>query len=241
MQPPQTRLDKARAFFQHHGLARTIHRCTYSAIKHYYPYITMSCIWADPRTLNVPSEDVPYEARFLTRGELLHFARDPEYSAEGLTEKVIPALLDNGDRCFGILDGGRLAAFCWYCVNSPARINDLWALEFAPGCVYVYFVYTHPAYRGKRLLAHGIKLAAREYVQQGCHTILAFVEWANYSSLASFFRMGFQEFGRMRVTKLFSKTIVQGGRGCERFAFRVVKNDRPLQPQLLTRPSAAAD
>lgn len=241
MRPPQTRLEKARDFFRHHGIARTLHRCSYSAIKRYYPYITMSCVWADGRKLNVPADEVPYEGRFLTRNELLQFARDPAYSSAGLTEDVIPALLDNGDECFGLFDGSRLIAFCWYCVNPPARINDHWALQFTRGCVYVYFVYTDPEYRGRRLLAHGIKLAAREYVQRGYHTLLAFVEWANYSSLASFFRMGFEEFGRMRVAKAFGKTLVWGGRGCERFDFRVVTNQKPLQPRVLSRTSAAAD
>lgn len=238
--PPQTRLQKARDFFQHHGIARTIHRCSYSAIKRYYPYITMRCISADARKLNVPAEEVPYETRFLTQNELVQFSRIPSNSQAGLTEDVIPALLNNGDACFGILDGERLVAFCWYCTNPPARINDLWALEFSRGCVYVYFVYTDPEYRGKRLLGHGLKLAAREYVPKGYHTFLAFVEWANYSSLTSFLRMGFQEFGRMRVTRAFGKTIVQGGAGCERFGFRVVTNPKPLHPREVSRASAAA-
>jgi GNAT superfamily N-acetyltransferase len=241
MSPKQTRLQKAQDYLRVHGISRTIHRCSYSAIKRYYPYMTMNCIWADARKLNVPNEKLPYEARFLTRGELLRYAADPANSGAGLTKEVIPVLMDNGDECFGILDGQKLAAFCWYCVNPPARINDLWALEFAPGCVYVYFVYTDPQYRGKRLLARGIKLASREYLKRGYPNLLAFVEWANYSSMTAFLRMGFQQFGRMRMTRLFGRTIVQGGDGCERFDFRVVQNERPLQPQVASRASQAAD
>jgi hypothetical protein len=237
----QTRLEKARDYLKVHGIARTIHRCSYSAIKRYYPYMTLNCLWADGRKLNVPTEELPYEGRFLTRGELLQFAQNPAISGAGLTEDVIPVLLDNGDECFGILDGPRLAAFGWYCVNPPARMNDLWALEFTRGCVYVYFVYTDPAYRGRKLLAHGIKLASREYVQRGFPTLLAFVEWANYSSLAAFFRMGYQEFGRMSVMQIFGKNVVRGGEGCERFGFRVVTNPKPLRPRVLSRTSAAAD
>lgn len=243
MQAKQTRLEKARDYLRVHGIGRTIHRCSYSAIKRYYPYMTMNCIWANARRLNVPQEELPYPAyqgRFLTRGELLRFCDQPASAGAGLTKEVIPALMDNGDECYGILDGEKLAAFCWYCTNPPARINDLWALEFSPGCVYVYFVYTAPEYRGKRLLAHGIKLASREYLQRGYPNLLAFVEWANYSSLTAFYRMGFELFGRMRITRLFGKTLVQGGEGCERFDFRVVSNPRPLQPRLISSTSAAA-
>ena len=236
----QTRLQKARDYLRVHGIGRTIHRCGYSAIKRCYPYMTMNCIWADARKLRVPTENLPYVGRFLTRAELRRYAYDPSLSGAGLTEELIPVLMDNGDECFGILDGQKLAAFCWYCTNPPARINDLWALEFAPGCVYVYFVYTAPEYRGKRLLAHGIKMAAREYLQRGYPNILAFVEWANYSSLTAFFRMGFQQFGRMRLTRFLGKTVVQGGDGCERFDFQVVTNPRPLRPRVLRRTSAPA-
>jgi GNAT superfamily N-acetyltransferase len=237
----QTGLQKAQDYLRVHGIARTIHRCGYSVIKRCHPYMTMNCIWADAQKLNVPAEKLPYVGRFLTRAELRRYANDPVVSGAGLSEELIAVLMDHGDECFGILDGRRLAAFCWYCTNPPARINDLWALEFAPGCVYVYFVYTAPEYRGQRLLAHGIGLASREYLQRGHRNILAFVEWANYSSLTAFFRMGFQQFGRMRLTRLLGKTLVQGGDGCERFDFRVVSNPRPLHPRVLSRTPASAD
>lgn len=240
MQGKQTKLQKARDYLRVHGFARTIHRCSYSAIKRCYPYITMNCIWADMRKLNVPNEPLPYDGRFLTRGELRRYANQPGLAGAGLREELISALMDNGDECIGILDGEKLAAFCWYCTNPPARVNDLWALEFAPGCVYVYFVYTAPEYRGERLLGHGIKLASREYLQRGYPNLLAFVEWANYSSLTAFFRMGFVQFGRMRITRLFGRTIVQGGQGCERFDFRVVSNPRPIPPRLVSSTPAAA-
>lgn len=241
MPTQQTRLEKALDYLRHHGMGRTIHRCTYSLMKRSLTYITMNCIWADAEKLNVPGEELRYQGRWLTRKELMEFARNQDCPGSGLREEVISVLLDNGDECFGILDGERLVAFCWYCVNPPARINDAWALQFAPHCVYVYFVYTAPEYRGQRLLAHGIKLAAREYAQRGYPTILAFVEWANYSSLASFFRMGFQQFARLRALRLFGKTFVWGGRGAERFDFRLVRNRRPAQPQAFRRTSAAAD
>lgn len=223
-----TRLDKTRDSFRTHGLLRTIHRCAYSVIKHYYPYMTMNCLSADARNLIVPAESLPYEARFLTQAELLHFARDGFLSADGFTEALVPVLLRNGDQCFGILDQRRLVAFCWYCVNPPARINDLWALEFSRGAVYLYFVYTHPRYRGRSLFPHGLKLAAHEYSKRGLNDIVAFVEFANYSSLAAFRRMGFQQFGRMRITRAFARNIPLGGRGCDRFGFRIVPNPNPL-------------
>lgn len=234
-----TRLEKAKEFLQTHGVLRTAHRCAYSAIKHYHPYMTMSCLAAKMEELRLPAETLDYEARFLDEGELLQFARVRALSAEGLTEPLIPALTRNGDKCFGILDQGRLVAFAWYAVRSPARMNDLWALEFAGRSVYLYFVYTHPQYRGRRLFAHGVKLASKKYAEDGYEHLVAFVEWANYSSLAAFRRMGFQEFGRMRITRAFGRDITLGGRGCERFGFRVVRNPNPLTA--VSRATASAN
>jgi GNAT superfamily N-acetyltransferase len=191
--------------------------------------------------LKTPKEDFPYGGRFLETSELLEFARNEACPGSGLTPYVIPALKGNGAECFGVLDGDTLVAFCWYSTNPPERINDHWVVYFDPGCVYVYFVFTDPAYRGQRLLPHGIRLAMADYARRGYPKLAAFVESANYDSLNSFYRMGFRDFGMIRAVKLFGKQFAYHGRGCVRFAFRVAPNADPHGRAVLSRTSAAAD
>jgi GNAT superfamily N-acetyltransferase len=234
-------LQTAREYFHRHGLGPTFHHFGYRLLTRSFPYLTMKCIWIDAQESKTPDEDSRYEGRFLTTNELLEFARKGACNGSGLTPYVVPRLKGNGDECFGILDGETLAAFCWYSTNPPARINDHWVVHFDPGCVYVYFVFTDPAYRGQGLLPHGIRRASKEYARRGYHKLLAFVESANYNSLKSFHRMGFQDFAMIRAAKLFGKQFAYHGRGCERFAFRVAPNGDPHGRVVLSRTSAAAD
>ena len=233
--------DEFREYSHRHGIVRTLHHFGYRLLNRCFPYLTMKCIWIDAQELRTPEEDFPYEGRFLETGELLEFARCEACHGSGLTPHVIPALKGNGADCFGVLDGDTLAAFCWYSPNPPERINDHWVVHFDPGCVYVYFVFTDPAYRGQGLLPHGISLAMPEYAKRGYSKLLAFVESANYDSLKSFYRMGFQDFAVIRALKLFGKQFAYHGRGCERFAFRVAPNADPHGRALLSRTSAATD
>jgi len=233
--------DEFREYSHRHGIVRTLHHFGYRLLNRCFPYLTMKCIWIDAQELRTPKEDFPYEGRFLETGELLEFARCEACHGSGLTPYVIPALKGNGADCFGVLDGDTLAAFCWYSPNPPERINDHWVVHFDPGCVYVYFVFTDPAYRGQGLLPHGISLAMPEYAKRGYSKLLAFVESANYDSLKSFYRMGFQDFGTIRASKPFGKQFAYHGRGCKRFAFRVAPNSDPHGRALLSRTSAAAD
>jgi GNAT superfamily N-acetyltransferase len=186
--------------------------------------MTMKGVWVDVRHLQKPNEELALEGRFLESAEVIELARSSACPGSGFTEDIVRTLLANGDECFGILDGVRLAAFCWYSRNAPTLLNENWVVHFDPSCVYVYFVYTDVAYRGRRLLAHGIQHAAQEYLRQGCRKILAFVESANYNSLNSFYRMGFKNFGMIRTAKPFGKHLAHHSRGCERFAFRVTPN-----------------
>jgi GNAT superfamily N-acetyltransferase len=237
-------LQKAHEFREYshrHGFARTLHHFAYRLLNRCFPYLTMKCICIDTQELKTPKGDFPYEGRFLETSELLEFARNEACPGSGLTPYVIPALKGNGAECFGVLDGNTLAAFCWYSTNPPERINDHWVVHFDPGCVYVYFVFTDPAYRGQRLLPHGIRLAMAEYARRGYPKLAAFVESANYDSLKSFYRMGFRDFGMIRAVKLFGKQFAYHGRGCVRFAFRVAPNADPHGRAVLSRTSAAAD
>jgi GNAT superfamily N-acetyltransferase len=222
-------LSKVTDYFRRHGLMRTLHRSGYRALSRAFGYMHMRCIWIAIQDVRVETGvgDAQPRGRFLRMQELMQFASNGVGKRSGLTEAFVRQALDNEEKCFGIVDGDDLAAFTWYSERPPTYINNDWVIHFDPRCVYVYFVYTDPAYRGRCLLAHGLKDALEEYRRNGKERALAFVEACNYASLNAFYRMGYKDFGSIRVFKLFGKPFAFHDPGCEAFKFRAEANTTP--------------
>jgi GNAT superfamily N-acetyltransferase len=222
--------NKVNEYLRRHGLMRTAHRCGYCLLSRAFGYMHMRCMWVSITDLRVEAAPQTTQARgrFLPMRELLEFAGNGAGRKSGLTEQFVRQALENHEKCFGMVDGKNLAAFTWYSEQSPTFINKDWVIHFDPRCVYVYFVYTDPAYRGGRLLAHGLKEALEQYQSNGKKRALAFVESCNYASLNAFYRMGYKDFGSIRVFKLFGKSFALHNRGCDLFQFRVTPNTQPL-------------
>ena len=134
------------------------------------------------------------EARFLTADEVRAFAIDPanDFDAEAA------ARVEAGGRCFGVLDGGRLAASGWYAVGkAPAEHCFGFGMRLPAGAAYMYKGFTHADYRGRRL--HGLVMAEalRQMADVGC--LVSTVEWTNAASIKSCRRLGYEFLGRVWV------------------------------------------
>ena len=98
--------------------------------------------------------DPRYEHRFLSDNEIREFAKNSETD---LPQEFLNEALPKGDRCYAILDDGRLAAYGWYS-TKPTVFEDGLELHFNPDYVYMYRGFTHPDYRGQRLHAVGMEM-----------------------------------------------------------------------------------
>ena len=159
-----------------------------------------------------------YTPTFLTPDRLRSFSLDPDTRlSPGFVEEAV----SKGDECFGILKGGRLAAYGWYS-SRPTRIDppEL-RLRFRYEYVYMYNGYTHPLCRGRRLHAIGMTLALREYLGRGRKGLVSYVESNNFDSLKSCRRMGYAEFGSIYVARISGKYRAFSSAGCRRLGFRV--------------------
>src|SRR5579872_4129421 len=162
--------------------------------------------------------DEKYSGLFLTEGMLAKFAERPEYE---LSRNFLEQALAKGDECYGFLDGNVLAAYGWYS-NKPTEIDppDL-VLHFNDKFIYMYKGFTHVNYRGKRLHAIGMTRALEAYLARGYKGIVSFVEWNNFGSLKSCYRMGYTDFGNIYAAKLFNHYLLHSGAGCEPYGFRL--------------------
>jgi len=162
--------------------------------------------------------DEKYRGLFLTEGMLAEFAERPEYE---LSRGFLDQALAKGDECYGFLDGNVLAAYGWYS-KKPTEIDppDL-VLHFNDQFIYMYKGFTHVNYRGKRLHAIGMTRALEEYLARGYKGIVSYVDWNNFGSLKSCYRMGYKDFGNIYAAKLFNHYSLHSGAGCEPYGFRL--------------------
>jgi hypothetical protein len=160
-----------------------------------------------------------YRGEFLDHSSLLEIARkQPECE---LTETFLRDAFAKGDECYGFLDGDLLVNYGWYS-NRPTTIDvPGLQLHFDPRYIYMYNGVTHKKYRGQRLHAISMTRALEAFLARGFGGIVSYVEWNNFGSLKSCYRMGYQDFGNLYRMRLFGKHLTWAGRGCARYQFRL--------------------
>src|SRR5262245_19562718 len=102
-----TRLRKAAADFGWPAALQTVAR---SAVNCVVFFRVLKCVQVsdvDPKYLAIDSR---FHHGFLDDQTLLGFADEPKYD---LSPSFLDEAFAKGDRCYGILDGDRLASFGW--------------------------------------------------------------------------------------------------------------------------------
>jgi hypothetical protein len=160
--------------------------------------------------------DSKYRGLFLSESMLAEYAGNPQYE---ISRSFLEQALAKGDECYGFLHGDVLASYGWYS-NKPTTIEppDL-VLHFHDQYIYMYKGFTHVNYRGQRLHAVGMTRALDAYLARGYKGIVSYVEWNNFGSLKSCYRMGYQDFGNIYAARLFNRYVLRSGEGCQRYGF----------------------
>lgn len=163
--------------------------------------------------------DSRYRGGFLSQDVLTEIARShPEYD---LPESFLGESFARGDECYGFLDGSVLAAYGWYS-NKPTALNFPGiVLHFDNRYIYMYKGFTHVKYRGQRLHAVAMTRALQEYLARGYKGIVSYVEWDNFSSLKSCYRMGYVDFGNLYLVRIFHRYLIHAERSCKPYGFRL--------------------
>ncbi|HVO31905.1 MAG TPA: GNAT family acetyltransferase [bacterium] len=167
--------------------------------------------------------DAKYRGGFLDAAQLRDLARDP---ANELSSSFLDEALAKGDRCYGFLAGDTLAAYGWYSAKPTAIDLPGLVLSFDPRWVYMYKGFTRPDHRGQRLHAIGMTRALVALQAEGYAGIVSYVEWNNFASLRSCYRMGYRDFGTVSVAKLGGRFRFHSSAGCDAFRFRLSMADQ---------------
>ena len=94
-------------------------------------------------------------------------------------------------------------------------------MHFNGQYIYMYKGLTPGNYRGQRLHAIGMTRALEAYLARGYKGIVSYVEWNNFGSLKSCYRMGYKDFGTVYVVRFFKHYFIHSGAGCDGYGFRL--------------------
>jgi hypothetical protein len=162
--------------------------------------------------------DPKYRGLFLDEPLLRQFSTDPKNE---LKPEFLDDALAKGDECYGFVAGSDLAGYGWYS-RKPTRL-DLPGLQlhFSDQYVYMYKGFTAQSHRGQRLHAIGMTRALEAYLARGYRGIVSYVEWNNFSSLKSCYRMGYCDFGNIVIAGVGGGYAFHHDAGCRPYGFGV--------------------
>jgi GNAT superfamily N-acetyltransferase len=182
---------------------------------------------------NLAPDLAELEARFLSSEEIVRFAGDdrdrysPSFAMEALAR---------GDRCFGVIEHGRLVCYCWYAAGAAPVFDDIEVAVDRP-FVYGYKAFTDPAHRGRGLHIFGISAAAQHLRPEGCTGIAAYIEADNVAPLMSARKMGESFVGSVVLFRAFGKFRWLVSPGCDKIGFRVIRRSVADSRATLSRPA----
>ena len=216
------RFEFYRQVASQHGLRAAAYNVAYRAANKLTELmildgVTVSLATLDKKFLEEPKAK---EGRFLDFATLKRLARNPELM---LTERFIAQAEAKGDRCYGFLEGELLSSYGWYSTKPTllTEVRDDLVIHFNPTYAYMYNGFTHPKFRGQRLHAIGMAKALEALTGEGLDGLVSYVDSANFASLKSCFRMGYQTFGHVALVKVGDRFRSYASPGCTRYGFRV--------------------
>jgi hypothetical protein len=161
--------------------------------------------------------DVEYDCGFLDARTLYRLSENPEHE---ISREFLDWALGRGDRCYGFVDGNRLAAYGWYSVLPTIIMRGL-SLHFDSDYVYMYKGFTHPSFRGQRLHGIGMAKAADAYTREGKKGLISYVEAHNNPSLRSCARLGYRIFGTIWIVGRQGHYMTLRTPNCRTYEFAV--------------------
>lgn len=211
--------QQVRQFASRYGILSTAYHLGYRIVAHASTFIIMKVVVLTmddvDRSLLAGSDE---GWGFLSREQLEAFAKaDPGLDIEpGFLDKAFA----HGDRCYGYVQDGVLAAYGWY-TNQPTTMAPWLTIAFDPAYVYMYKGFTAPAFRGMRLHGIGMARAMQAFVQSGAKGLVSYVEADNEASLRSCERLGYKIVGTTVVAGFKRACLSFSSEGCRPYGFRV--------------------
>jgi hypothetical protein len=218
--------SKIRRDIRHLGLVRTAYRIFMEAINLCFGLRIIRVFKKEGFDPHFLKSNQAFHYKFLDESQMFELARNPDYH---LTEDFVRTALEKGDKCYGAFDGEALACFAWY--STQPTDDDGLTLHFKPGYYYGYAGFTHPQYRGRRLMATRGNRARREYLRHGFKGEVFTIDSHNFRSLRSASAsLGIQDIGYIVVLKIGKHAWIHASRGCREHGIYLTMPAAAVEP-----------
>ena len=138
-----------------------------------------------------------------TRLDPVWLSRNVDLEEYQMNKSFLDRVQRKRDICFGILNDGKVASLTWYSNKPSLLLDGELELRFSDTYLYEYNSFTHPDYRGQRLVSIGFSNAARELLKLGYHHLIGVVAFDNFNSLKSLYRKGGKKVGKFIFIRFF--------------------------------------
>lgn len=195
-----TDIEQWKADLARWGWRRTAHKAVMQRLK---PWLTLCRVHVRKHD-DAPVPELPegMSARIASEDELMAAAARPEM---GFDPQQIRAALDRGDLCGAVFDGERMVSYVWRSFSTAPHLPHLWVAVEKP-YRYGYKGFTHPDYRGRRLLDAATRVTERVCLERGFTHGVGFIETHNYASVVSDLRRGNRCVGWAGYLTVFGRT-----------------------------------
>ena len=211
-------IDLIKKNIKRHGVKCALYQVTLTAINKVIFFNIITCVVISKVKQKALEIDDRFEHGFLDKDKLINYSIDKEYQ---LQQEFLQSAITKGDECYAITDNGKLAGYGWY--SNKETLTDLQQLKFCfdPSYVFMYKGFTREDYRGQRLHAVGMSWALNQYLDKGYNGIVTYVNSANFDSLKSCKRMGYENAGMIYILKVFGKVYHYPSRSCGKYNIKL--------------------
>jgi GNAT superfamily N-acetyltransferase len=174
---------------RHHSISAALLGLTYRFARLFVDVRVCHLLGIDIADLVVDETKLTaYEHRLLTADDIRSIAADPAYDLEPF---MADRVADGDAICFGVFDGPRLVNYSWYTLNAVDADDTLgMKMSFSDDTAYIFKVFTHPDYRGRRIHSLAVLRAFEELSARGLRRVVGIIEFANWPSVRSHVRLG---------------------------------------------------
>jgi len=180
------------------ALQRKVYRWCRRALGVHLHVIRTCALDPDPE---LPARLDNMSIRKIQKAELIRYCDDPDLR---LGRRFVNSAIARGDQAFGIFDGSRLVAYTWRAMAAAPHGKQVRVRVPAP-YNYSYKAYTHPDFRGRRLMPTVLLFSDKEMLEHGFSHRAGFVDIDNFESLAAGKYMGSNPIGYAGYVEWFGR------------------------------------
>ncbi len=185
-------------FVEHHSWRELFRRIRIAVCKRFFENRNVLIMKLRPEEAGTPNPSL--EIKELLPSDVVQML-----SVMYLRQTDIYKRFDHGDRCFAVIDAGKINSYMW--VQSGVKhLSKLhWVLNLSPHQVWFYNAVTLKHARGRGYYSNLYRHMAKVLRLTGCNELLIDVEERNRPSIRGLEKAGFKQVAKVQMRKLLSK------------------------------------